>query len=148
MGIAVLQDDRWFPEHLCELSCDESEDTVFEFVRIIDEYRIISIKGGKSLLEIRLCDSSSQGIQVFECFKEFISAIISGEKPLECYEWAVHPSSSIDPRSDLESDNVSISSDAFLTREISSESTRSRSVHLFESERDDNPVFSGERHTI
>jgi hypothetical protein len=57
---------------------------------------------------------------MLELAEEFISTPLSGEEPAECCEWRIHPPSSIDPRSDLESDDIRVALDLlFSAQELS-----------------------------
>lgn len=43
MVVPILEDNGRLVVHLCELACDESDDPMFEVVRIIDEDRLTGI---------------------------------------------------------------------------------------------------------
>lgn len=61
---------------------------------------------------------------MLELSEELISASLAREEPAESREWRIHTTSSIDSRSDLESDDICISLDLFPSFEESPESYR------------------------
>lgn len=70
--MAIFQDDRGFPVHLCELPCDESDDPMFEIICIIDEDRFRGIDRSESFFEVVIGRSLSRFIHMFELFEEAI----------------------------------------------------------------------------
>jgi hypothetical protein len=59
---------------------------------------------------------------VLEFSEKLISASFACEEPAECGEWSIHTTGCIDPRSDLESDDICIALDLLPPVEEFSES--------------------------
>lgn len=134
--------------HLCESTSNESNDPVLEIRCIIKKYRLTRINILKCFLKMGFGGSFSCFIQVFEFTKKFIRSSFSSKEPTKSSEWCIHTTCCIDPRSNLESDDICISFDLLSSFEKIPESNRFRLLHLLESQSCDNPVFSGYRHTV
>lgn len=149
MVVSVFDDDTRLAVHLCELACDETDDPVFEIVCIIEEYWETRIDMRECLFELRLSGSLSGCVEVLEFREESIGIVLTCEEPTEGCKWCIHATSSIDSRSYLESDNVSIIFSYLVPSfEELTESTRARVLHSLESESRDGAVLSDYRHTV
>lgn len=92
--------------------------------------------------------SFSSFIQVFKFTKKFISSSFSSQEPTKSGEWCIHTASSIDSRSNLKSDDISVSLNLLSSFEKIPESNRFRLLHLSETEGSDDSIFIYYWHTV
>lgn len=104
----IFQDDGGFSVHFGKFSSDESDNSMLEIFSIIEEDRFRSIDILESLFEVMFGGSLSSFIEVFELFEESICFSLSRQEPLESGDGSIHPTRSVDARTDLESDNIRI----------------------------------------
>lgn len=108
MIVAIFEDDRGLIVHLGELTSNESDHTVFEVMCIVEEDRFRGIDILEGFLEMMFGGSLACFIQMVEFLEELIGSIFSGEEPLEGSDRSIHATRSIDTRSYLKPDQVSI----------------------------------------
>ena len=147
--MTIFEDDGGLIVHLSELTSNESDDAVFEVMCIVEEDRFRGIDILEGFLEMMFGGSLACLVQVLEFIEEAINPIFSCEEPLESRDGCIHPTSSIDTRSDLESYQVSvIFSDFVSSFEELPESPRFRLIHLPESKRHDRTILTDDWHTV
>ena len=149
MIVSVFDDDTRLTIHLCELACDEPDDAMFEIVCIVEQYRQARINMRKCLFELCLGGSLASCVEVFEFREESVCTFVTGQEPTECCDGCIHATGSIDTWSYLESYQIGI----ILSYPISSckeslESTRTRLLHLAESESCDDAILSYDGHAV
>lgn len=149
MIVARTENDRRTVVGFCELSCHESDESVFERGVCIIEDRRIRISFSKSFFREILDNRLSFGIEDFNLFEKIVCTGVSCKKPTECSHRSVHSTTCIYARPDAESDEFGIVLDFFfgIFRELS-ESARDALFHLSESEFRDDAVFRDERHAV
>lgn len=108
MIVAIFEYDRGLVIHLSELASNETDHAMFEIMGIVEEDRFRGIDILEGFLEMMFGGSLACLVQVLEFIEEAINPIFSCEEPLESRDGCIHPTSSIDTRSDLESYQVSV----------------------------------------
>lgn len=124
MIVTIFYDNSRLVVYLSESTCNQTNDSMFEIRRIIEDHGFTRIDILESFLKMDLSSSFSSFIQVFELSEKLIRSSFPSEEPTECCQGSIHTTGCIDPRSDLETDYIGISLDLLSTFEKIPESNR------------------------